>query len=113
LKLTLAQLPLAVQALLEGGTLDEVTNTYTFKTTDSPPELALGFAALMLGGGSRMWVYYACKLLSLKADHATRGDKNEVQSYELTLRATQRKTDGSIGAVRDAEERDFGWFDGN
>ena len=110
LKLKVAQLPLAVEAMLAGGAYDETTQTYTFAANDMAPELALGFAALMLNGQYRMWVYYACKLMSVKADHSTRGDKNDVQAYELSFRATQRKTDGAIGVIRDGSGGDYAWL---
>lgn len=112
LKLKVAQLPLEVEALLSGGKFDESNGTYELKTSDMAPEIAFGFAALMISGKYRMWVFHSCKLMGVKADHASKGGKNEVQSYELTLRATQRKKDGAIALIRDSETGDYSWLDG-
>ena len=110
LKLRVAQLPLEVEAKLSGGLYDENEGLYTSRISDMAPEFALGFAALMLTGEYRMWVFFACKLLNIKVDHSTRGDKNDAQSYELTFRATQRKTDGAIGIIRDSSTGDYAWL---
>jgi phi13 family phage major tail protein len=110
LTLTLVELPLAIQAALEGGVYNEANSSYDFKTTDQPPEFALGFAALMRGGGYRMWLYYAAKLMSVTVNHATAGgDNGNAQTYELAFRATQRKMDNTVGTIRDGDDKT--WLD--
>lgn len=111
LTLTLAELPLEAEAALSGGTYDAATGTYHFKNTDIAPEYALGYAALLLSGQYRMYKHYSLKLLNIKADHTTRGEKGEVQAYKLTLRATQRERDGMVRTTRDSTDGTYGWLD--
>lgn len=111
LQLSLAELPIDIQAELTGGTYDEQTKTYTFKSVDVAPEYALGYAALMVSGEYRMFKHYCTKLMSVKVDHATKGDSNDIAPYTLTFRNTQRVADGAVSAVQDSTQKSTTWLD--
>lgn len=72
--LTLAELPNDLRALLEGGTYDEDSKTYSFKTTDSAPEFACSYRGLLADGTYRMWRQYRAKVSTIKMDLETKGN---------------------------------------
>jgi len=111
LELTLAELTPELEAMLSGGDYDEETGEYTFKNTDIAPEFALGYAALRSDGKYRMFKHYAAKLISVKVDHATKGDSNDIAPYTLTFRNTQRNADGAIRVTKDSEDGTHTWLD--
>lgn len=111
LELVMAELPIEIQSELSGGTYDESKKTYTFKSTDVAPEYALGYAALMVSGEYRMFKHYCVKLMSVKVDHATKGDTNDIAPYTLTFRNTQRVADGAISITQDSVEKSMDWLD--
>ena len=110
LELTLAELPLDIEAKIAGGTYDETDKTYTFKNTDVAPEYALGYAARRVDGEYRMFKHYSVKLLSIKIDHTTIGDNKDVQAYKLTFRATQRNADGAVRIIKDSSDKTYTWL---
>ena len=110
LTFTVAELTPELEAKLSGGTYDDTKKIYTFKNTDSAPEFAFGYAALKLDGTYRMFKHYVVKLMSVKVDHASKGDSGDIQAYELTLRATQRKADGKIRDIMDSETTSYDWL---
>lgn len=111
LTVTLAELTPELEAELSGGDYDEVDDSYTFKNTDVAPEFGFGYAAMKMDGTYRMFKHYVVKLLSIKIDHQTRGDGNDIQAYELTLRGVQRKADGKIRITQDSATSSYAWLD--
>jgi phi13 family phage major tail protein len=111
LTLTLAELTPELESKLSGGTYDATDKKYTFKTTDSAPEFALGYAALKLDGKYRMFKHFVVKLLSVKIDHQSKGDGNDIQAYQLTFRGAQRKADNKIRETQDSATADYTWLD--
>lgn len=111
LEFKVAELPLDIEALLSGGTYDATAKTYTFKNTDTAPEYAFAYAALMSNGQYRMFKHYAVKLMSVKVDHITKGDKNDIAAYTLTFRNTQRNADGAVRIEKDSEDYTYTWID--
>ena len=107
LTLKVAELPLEVEAELQGSTYDSESNAYTFKSADVAPEYAFGYAARRLDNEYRMFIHYAVKLMSVKVDHSPRPDGTDIQSYELTLRNTQRKADGAVRKVMDSDDGSY------
>lgn len=95
----LAELPLEIEAKLQGSVYDDAKKEYTFKNTDSAPEYAFGYAARRLDGQYRMFQHYAVKLMKIKVEHKPKPSDTDIQSYELTFRNTQRKADGSVRHV--------------
>lgn len=111
LTVTLAELTPELEAKLSGGTYDAPNKRYTFKNTDTAPEFAFGYAALKLDGTYRMFKHYVVKLLSVKIDHQTKGDGNDIQAYQLTLRGVQRKADNKIRDTQDSTTTNYAWLD--
>ncbi len=105
LTFTVAELTPELEAKLSGGSYDETEKVYTFKASDLAPEFAFGYAAMKLDGTYRMFKHYVVKLLSVKVDHASKGDTGDIAAYQLTLRATQRKADGKIRDISTARAR--------
>lgn len=110
LEFTIAELPLEVEAQISGGTYDQTEKTYVFKNTDTAPEYAFGYAALMSSGEYRMFKHYVVKLMSIKVDHATKGEGDNINAYALTFRATQRMADGAVRVTKDSEDKTYAWL---
>lgn len=110
LTFTVAELTPELEAKLSGGTYDDAEKVYTFKASDLAPEFAFGYAAMKLDGTYRMFKHYVVKLLSVKVDHASKGDTGDIAAYQLTLRATQRKADGKIRDISDSEGTNYDWL---
>jgi phi13 family phage major tail protein len=110
LTITLAELPLEVESKLSGGTYNATDKTYLFKNTDAAPEFAFAYAAATIEGQYRMFKHYVVKLISVKVEHKTKGDDNDIQAYELTLRATQRQADGAVRITKDSEDGTYDWI---
>lgn len=110
LAVTLAELPLEVEAKLSGGTYSEQDKTYLFKNTDTAPEFAFAYAAATIDGEYRMFKHYVVKLISVKVEHKTKGDDNDIQAYELTFRATQRQADGAVRITKDSTDKTYDWI---
>lgn len=102
LTFTVAELPLEVEAQLQGSEYDEETHSYVFKNIDVAPEFAFGYAARRLDAEYRMFIHYAVKLMSVQVEHRPKTDGTDIQSYQLTLRNTQRKADGAVRKVIDS-----------
>lgn len=110
LTFTVAELPLDIEAKLQGGEYNEADNSYIFKNVDTAPEYAFGYAALRLDKEYRMFVHYSVKLISVKVDHKTKGDGSEIQAYTLTFRNTQRNLDGAVRITKDGDDKTYGWL---
>lgn len=110
LTFTVAELTPELEAQLSGGTFDETTKVYTFKTRDTAPEFAFGYAALKLDGTYRMFKHYVVKLMSVKISHSSTGDSGDIQAYELAFRATQRQADGKVRDIMDSETEGYDWL---
>lgn len=106
-----AELPLEVEAKLQGCEYDDTTKEYTFKSTDVAPEYAFGYAARRLDGEYRMFIHYAVKLMKIKVEHKPKPDGTDIQSYELTFRNTQRKADGSVRHVFESSDKTYTLLD--
>lgn len=104
LTITMAELPLELEAKLQGSEYEEDTKTYTFKNTDVAPEYALGYAARRLDGEYRMFLHYACKLMSITVEHRPRPADTDIQAYTIVLRNTQRAADGAVRKVIDSTD---------
>ena len=110
LEFTVAELPVEIEAQLSGGTFDEKEKAYTFKNNDTAPEFAFGYAALMTDGQYRMFKHYVVKLMSVKVDHATKGESGEIAAYVLSFRSTQRMADGAVRITKDSEDNTYSWL---
>lgn len=106
-----AELPLDVEAELQGCDYDENNKEYTFKNTDVAPEYAFGYAARRLDGEYRMFIHYAVKLMKVKVEHRPKSDGTDIQSYELTFRNTQRKADGAVRKVFESSDKTYTLLD--
>lgn len=109
--ITVAELTAEIEAKLTGGTYDATSKVYSFKNIDTAPEYAIGYAALKLDGKYRMFLHYSAKLMSVKIDHQTKGDGNDIQAYQLVFRGAQRKADGLIRDVKDGDDATYTWLD--
>lgn len=83
-------------AAMTGATYDSTPAELSESDLDQAPQLGLTFAALMLGGGYRLYRYYNAKLVGYKADLRAKLDTgNEVNQYQLTFLCIARKTLGA------------------
>ena len=108
---TVAELPLEVQATLQGADYDDTKKEYTFKTTDAAPEFAFGYAARRLDGEYRMFVHFAVRVTKITVEHRPRPDGTDIQAYQLTLRNTQRNADGAVRRERDSIDKTYAALD--
>ncbi len=106
----IAELPLDLEAKLQGSEYDEETKVYTFSSMDVAPEYALGYAARQLSGNYRMFVHFSVKLMSVKVDHNTKGASNDIQPYTLTFRNMQKVKDGAVRIQKDSTDKTYAWL---
>jgi phi13 family phage major tail protein len=106
-----AELPLEVEAEIQGFTYDEVGKSYVAKDTDAAPEYAFGYAARQLDGQYRMFQHYAVRLMKIKVEHKPKPDGSDIQSYELTFRNTHRKADGAFRWVGVSTDNTYALLD--
>lgn len=109
--ITLAEITPELESNMSGGTFDATSKVYSFKNTDVATEYAIGYAALKLDGKYRMFMHYSVKLMSIKIDHQTKGDGNDIQAYQLVFRGGQRKADGLIRDTKDGDDTTYTWLD--
>lgn len=111
MEFTLAELSLTLQASLSGAAFSVQDSTYLFKNTTIAPEFAFAYAALRADGEYRMWKHYCCKLMSVKVDHASKGqNKGEIQPYRLRIRSMGRAADGAVEIVKDSTDKTYDWL---
>lgn len=81
--LEIAEATPEVQELFEGGTYDETTGVYTFKTTDVQPENALSFRCLQADGNYKMVKVYSAVAQALSFNAKTKSESNDLQSIQI------------------------------
>jgi len=110
--LTLAELPLEHKKYFEGGTYDEATKTYHYRSTDQAPELALAFRVLQSDGSWLMVKFFSCKCRSVKIDHQTKGQSGEIASVTIEGLIMNRIYDSKVKEEKEATtEGDLTWLD--
>jgi len=108
--ITVAELDLETESKLTGGLYESETGIFQARNIDTAPEYALAYAA-MFKGGYRLFRHPVAKLMSVKVDHNTKGESNEIAPYILNLRTFHRKIDGVHREVKDTELGEgFGWI---
>lgn len=111
LTLGLAELPLDIEQKLQGCKFDAETKVYSFSDSDRAPDYALGYAAKQLSNNYRMFIHYNVKLMSVKVEHNTKGEKTDIAPYTLTLRNLKRKKDGVYRDEHDGTDKTYDWLD--
>lgn len=101
LVVTVNEMGLDLLATLGGVDVGSVTDELEEGAFDVPPVVALTFSALRGDGGYRLYRYYAAKCTGYKISHATRGENNEAQTYELTFKCSPRVYDNKIRGTKD------------
>lgn len=101
LVITVNEMSLSLLAELGGVTVGDVSDELEEGIFDVPPEVALTFSVLRLDGGYRLYRYYAAKCVSYKISHTTKGENNDIQTYELTFKCAPRACDGEIRGTKD------------
>ena len=113
LELTMADLPLDVQAVLLGHTWDDVAKQLIRKSEDTPPWLAVGFRALKSNGEYRYVWLLKGKFMVPEEGHETRGETIEFQTPTITGAFTKRDFDDKYQILGDSDVEDFvsaEWF---
>lgn len=108
----LAELPLSVKKNFEGGDYDDATGTYTFKSSSQAPELALGFKCLQSDGTWLMKKFYSFKASSLKDEHKTKGEGNDITPYTIEGTIMNKVINQDVKKEKIAtSEADLAWLD--
>lgn len=111
-KLTLAELPLEIRALFEGGEYDETTGTYSFYADTVAPEIGISFQALTSDKNYRMYKIFALRCSAITDAANTKGGGNSSTPIEITGKVTQRKTDNKVKDMKDSTTAaDLTWLD--
>lgn len=116
--LTLAELPLALQEKIEGGTYDPTLKKYTFPEGTMRPTFAIREQiAFIKNQGWRVNYYPVCEILQIQmsGDKTTRGDGVEINAAQVVYYTKPRACDGQrviryeplSQAELDAAEADF------
>ncbi len=108
----LAELPLEIKKYFEGGEYDELTSTYTFKSSSQAPELGLAFCCLLSDGSWLMKKFYSFKASSLKDEHKTKGEGNDITPYTIEGTIMNKVIDQTVKQEKIAAlEADLVWID--
>jgi phi13 family phage major tail protein len=110
--LTLAELPLEVRSHFEGGTYDEETGVYTFKSDDIAPEIGISFQALTSDKQYRMFKIYALRCSVITDAVKTKGGGDSSTPIEITGKITQRQLDNVVKDIKDSvTNADLTWLE--
>lgn len=104
--ITVAELPPAIEALLSGATFDDVSGVLTAKSTDVAPEIAVGYAALQVSGGYRLFKHHVCKLMSVSPTSHQTKQGNTIAAYNIRVRSVARKIDSAYREQKDVAKGD-------
>jgi len=97
LTFTLAELPLELQAQVEGGSYDDILKKYTFPLGTPKPTLAFrNISHFVDNSGYRVEYAAVCDVLSVEysGNKTTRGDNVEITPVNLIVYSKPRKVDG-------------------
>jgi phi13 family phage major tail protein len=114
-EISLADLPLDVQADLLGHTLD-ANGQLKVKADDTPPYVAIGFESLKSNGSKRYVWLVKGKFSEPEDNNETKGDSINFQSATITASFVSREYDGIWKIVGDEDatgwsEPTKGWYD--
>lgn len=110
--ITLAELPLDLKKNFEGGDYNATSKVYTFKSTSQAPEIALGFKCLLSDGTWLMKKFYSFKATSLKDEHKTKGEGNDITPYTIEGLIMNKVMDQTVKDEKIAlTSADFTWLD--
>ena len=106
-KTKLADLPLAIQEMVLGNTIDE-NGVLVRKASDTPPYFAVGFKSEKTNGKYRYVWLYKCRAKPISETYATKeGATITRQTEEVEWVAIKRTYDGAYQAVADEGENSF------
>lgn len=112
LELTLAQLPLDMEAKLLGAKEEEDDpGVYNFGKDDVAPEYALVYAGLKGDGTFRMFKHPVVKVNKIKVDMKSKDESGDIQPYVLSITSMARKCDGRYRIVKDSADENITWLD--
>ncbi len=95
LEIIVQELPLDLEAKLDGASFDDETGVYSWgPETAVAPNYALGFRALKRDGTYRMIQYYYGKVTSIKIDYKTRTDNKDGSRHTIHMTMFPRLADG-------------------
>ena len=106
-KTQLADLPLSIQEMILGNTLDQ-NGVLVRKASDTPPYFAVGFKSEKTNGKFRFVWLYKCRAKPISETYATKeGTTITRQTGEVEWTAIKRTYDGAYQAVADEGENSF------
>ncbi len=106
-KTKLADLPLAIQEMVLGNTIDE-NGVLVRKASDTPAYYAVGFRSEKTNGKYRYVWLYKCRAKPISETYATKeGATITRQTEEVEWTAIKRTYDGAYQAVADEGENSF------
>lgn len=105
LELTMADLPLPVQAALLGHDYED--GQLTKKSSDTPPWVALGWKALKSNGSYRYTWLLKGRFMVPEESHETRGDSVDFQTPTINAAFTLRDFDDKYMLSGDEDEASF------
>lgn len=110
--LQLAELPLELKKYFEGGEYNDTTKEYTFKSSSQAPELALAFKCLQSDGTWLMKKFFSFKASSLKDEHKTKGEGNDITPYTIEGTVMNKVINQDVKKEKIAAlETDLTWLD--
>lgn len=113
LELNMADIGLAVQAILLGHTWDAVNDRLRRAAGDTPPWLALGFRSLKSNGNYRYVWLLKGRFMVPEQVHETRGETVAFQTPTITGNFVKRDYDDQYQILGDENDTNFNgadWF---
>lgn len=110
--LTLAECPLTVKKYFEGGTYDNTSKVYTYKSDSQAPEIGLAFQVLQSDGTKLMVRIFSAKCSSFKMDYKTKGESGDIAAATIEGLIQNRKTDNAVKEEKETvTDADLTWLD--
>lgn len=110
--LNLAECPLTVKKYFEGGTYDELTKIYTYKSDSQAPEIGMSFKVLQSDGTSLMVKLFSLKASSFKMDYQTKGESGDIAPAVIEGLIQNRKTDNVVKEEKETvTDADLTWLE--
>ncbi len=109
--LTLAECPLTIKEYFEGGTYDEGTKVYTYKSDSQAPEIGMSFQVLQSDGTKLMVRLFSMKCSSFKMDYKTKGESGDIAAVTIEGLIQNRKTDNAVKEEKETvTDADLTWL---
>lgn len=112
LSFQLAELPLELKSHFEGGTWNEQTKTYDYKSNSQAPEIGMSFAAATSDGEYRMVKLFRLKCTKVSGEYKSKSASGDnFTPITIEGKVMSRTIDSLAKREKDSVDADLTWLD--